>query len=263
MIRNPFSSRTSNLSLEEALELANKHLELARKEGDTARALEISSDAKSLMKDAEKIFASKKVKDPALGKGIANAYHEHGRLLDDLGCHDKAKKSHGKAEKWGYVHVVSRDTGSSQPTATLSVAPSVVAAMHQDSSKSGSDVTHLDHQDHAHVISAKVNNGEPTLNKDVVQIPQRIFDQNITPPVIKYALPEEGERITSTPQLAYCLSLLHPSMLSKEGLDKSERDWLQARVADPDEKERLQTMATDLIRAFVQEGLKKPGVVAE
>ncbi|KAG0011304.1 hypothetical protein BGZ80_000787, partial [Entomortierella chlamydospora] len=257
MLRNLISPRTANLSLEEALELANKRIELAHKEDKAANALELINNAKSLLKDAENIFAT-------LSKGIGNAYHEHGKLLDDLGHHDKAKKSHSKAEKWGYVHVASGRTGSSQPvgksgtihrlllpTAALSVAPDVTTVMRQDSSKT--DTTQLDHQDHA---------SPATPNKDV-QIPQKIFDQNITPPVTKYALPEPNGRIISTPQLAYCLSLLHPSMISKEELDQSECDWLQVRVDDPSEQERFQTMATDVVRAFIQEELKKPGVVAE
>ncbi|KAF9991820.1 hypothetical protein BGZ80_008865, partial [Entomortierella chlamydospora] len=200
----------------------------------------------------ENIFVSKEVKDPALSEGIANAYHEHGTLLDDLGRHDKAKKSHSKAEKWGYVDRVGRDTGSSHPlaksdtvrrsllpTAALPAAPIVAVAMYQDSSKA--DVAQLNHQDH--VLHA-------TPAKDGMQTQQKIFDQNVTPPIAKYALPKPDERITSTPQLAYCLSLLHPSMISKEELDQNECDWLQDGTIDLDEKERLQTMATDLIRAF-------------
>ncbi|KAF9996649.1 hypothetical protein BGZ80_007198, partial [Entomortierella chlamydospora] len=86
---------------------------------------------------------------------------------------------------------------------------------------------------------------------------------NIILPVTKYALPEPNGRITSTLQLAYCLSLLHSSMIPKEELDQSERDQLQVRIDDPDEQQRLQTMATDLVRAFVREELKKLNVVAE
>ncbi|KAG0008134.1 hypothetical protein BGZ80_003822, partial [Entomortierella chlamydospora] len=271
MLRNLFPSRTIDLSLEEALELANKRLELARKD-DTTNALGLLNSAKLLLKDAEHTFASKRINDPALSEGIANAYHEHGRLLDDLGHHDKAKKSHSKAEKWGYVDIVSRHTGSSHPlgksdtirrsllpTAALSIASSVAAVMYRDSSKI--DVTQLNHQDHTlHPTPLEV---KPTPNKDVVHIPQKIFDQNINPPITKYDLPEPNGRISSTPQLAYCLSLLHLSMVSKEELDQNEYAWLQARVDDHDEHERLQTMATDLIRAFVQEGLKKSDVVAE
>ncbi|KAF9992235.1 hypothetical protein BGZ80_008645, partial [Entomortierella chlamydospora] len=193
-------------------------------------------------------------------------------LLNDLGHHDKAKKSHGKAEKWGYVDVVGLDTGSSHPlsksdtirrsflpTAALSVAPIVVAAIYQDNSKK-----RFNHQDHIfHPTPAEVNSSKSTPNKDVVHVSRKIFGQNITPPVAKYVLPEAGECIASTPQLVYCLSLLHPSMISKEELDQSECDWLQAKAADPNEQERLQTMVIDLIRAFVQEGFKKPSVVAE
>ncbi|KAF9993555.1 hypothetical protein BGZ80_008091, partial [Entomortierella chlamydospora] len=246
MLRNLFPSQSSGFSLEETIELVNKRLEDARKENDSAKALELINSAKLLLKDAENIFLSKKVKDRALSESIANAYHEHGTLLDGLGRRGKAKKSQSKAEKWGYVDVVSRDTGSFRPLSDVT------------------DVTQLNNQDHAfHATPAEVNNSKLTPNKDVVQAPQKIFGYNITPPTTKYALPEADQRIASTPQLAYCLSLLHPSMISKEELGQSERDWLQAKDVDPDERERLQTMATDLIRAFVQEGLKKPDVVAE
>ncbi|KAG0008232.1 hypothetical protein BGZ80_003677, partial [Entomortierella chlamydospora] len=271
MLRNPFSSRTSDLSPEEAVELANKRLELARKENDSAKKLGLANSAKSLLKDAEIIFASTKIKDPAFSEGIANAYHKHGALLDELGHHDRAKKSHNKAGKWGYVDAAGRNAGSSHslgkndtihrlllPTAALSIAPSVAAATYQDNFKT--DVTQPTLQDHTPV---KANNDKPAPNKNGMQIQQKIFDQNVTPPIARYALPEAGERIASTPQLAYCLSLLHPSRISKEELDQSECDWLQTRVVDPDEKERLQAMETDMVRTFVQEVLKKPDVVAE
>ncbi|KAF9993846.1 hypothetical protein BGZ80_008008 [Entomortierella chlamydospora] len=159
MIRNFFPSRTSDLSPEEALELVNKRLELARKEDDSAKKLNLINSAKSRLKDAENIFTSTEVKDPALSEGIAHAYHEHGRLLDALGHQGKAKKSHSKAEKWGYVGAIDRDIGSFHPlgksdavrrsllpTAALSAAPIVTVAMYQDSSKA--DVTQRNNQDH-------------------------------------------------------------------------------------------------------------------
>ncbi|KAF9112180.1 hypothetical protein BGX27_003813, partial [Mortierella sp. AM989] len=160
MLRNPFSSRTSDLSLEKNLELANKSLELSRNESDAAKALELANSANLMLKDAEKIFATEKAKDPALGKGIANAYHEHGKLLDDLGHHDKAVKSHSKAEKWGYIKAVNQHTGSSQPV--LSPAG---AATRQPISKS--DVVQLSPQlSTQKVIPTKVSNGKPTSNSD-------------------------------------------------------------------------------------------------
>ncbi|KAG0009678.1 hypothetical protein BGZ80_002163, partial [Entomortierella chlamydospora] len=325
MPRYPFSSRISDLSIEEALDLVNKRLELACQENDSAEALELSKKVKSLLSNAEHIFASKKVKDPALREGIANAYHELGKLLENLGRDGKAKRSYSKAKKWGYVRMARQHTGSLRllgkddtirrlffPRAAPSVAPSITAALSAASSitavisvdpsvaavlsvdpsvaalfvapsvaaalfvappsaaaaiprdNSKTDATQLNHQDHSlHATPDNANNDKPLPNKDAVQIPQKIFDQNINPPVVKYALPEVNGRFTSTPQLAYCLSLFHPSMALEGGLDQSECDWLKARVIDSDEQKRLQTMATDLVRAFVDEGLKKPGVVAE
>ncbi|KAG0019120.1 hypothetical protein BGZ80_006265 [Entomortierella chlamydospora] len=267
---NPFSSRTTGLSPEEVLELANKYLRNAHKEIDNAKALEIISNAKPLMKDLEK--TSRKDKNPVLSEGIGKAYHEHGRLLDDLGYREKARKSYRKAEEWGYVYPVGQHAGPSRPASksgairrsllpkfTLFATPRVVTGIYQGGSKSGPEVIHLDDRD---LTSFKVGNDGPAPNKDV-HIQQKFFNQDITPPVIKYDLPETGAWITSTPQLAYCLSLLDSSMASKEELDQSERVWLDDRVADTDEKERLQTIATDLVRAFAQEGLKKSGVVAE
>ncbi|KAF9346120.1 hypothetical protein BGX26_002396, partial [Mortierella sp. AD094] len=193
---------------------------LARNERDPTRALELSRNAKSMIKVAEKNFVIKKARDPVLRECIANAYREHGKLLDELGHHDKAQKSHSKAETWGNSHVVSQLTGPSQP------AP----------------------------------------NEDAERIPQNHFERDVTPPAAKHDLPKAGECISSTPQLAYCLALISPSLdskESKEGLSKSERDWIQAKVNEPNEQERLQALATHLIRAFIRDELKKLDVVVE
>ncbi|KAG0008553.1 hypothetical protein BGZ80_003304 [Entomortierella chlamydospora] len=187
MFRNLFPSRTCDLSPEEALELVNKRLELARKEDDSAKKLKLINNVKPRLKDTENIFVSKKVKDPALLEGIAHAYHEHETLLDDLGHHGKAKRSHSTAEKWGYVDVLGRDTGSSHPlgksdtvrrsllpTAALSAAPIVAVAMYQDNSKT--DVAQLNNQDHIfHATPAEVNNSRPTPKENGMQIQQKIL----------------------------------------------------------------------------------------
>ncbi|KAG0012653.1 hypothetical protein BGZ80_011600 [Entomortierella chlamydospora] len=273
MIRNPFSSSASKLSLEDVLELANKYIENARKDSDPKEALEHSNNAKALMKDAEKIFATKKVKDSILSKDIANAYHEHGKLLDELGHHDKAQKSHAKAEKWGHVNVVSQHAGPSQSTemnasicrllvsaASFSAAPGVAAIMRLGIS----GATDLNHQQNPRgVVRTVVDNGIPAPNEDSERIRQCHFEWDVTPPAAKYDLQEAGGRISSTPQLAYCLALINPSFASKEGLDQKECDWIQAMANEPDEQKRLQTMATDLVRAFVRDKLKKHVTVAE
>ncbi|KAG0000964.1 hypothetical protein BGZ80_011679 [Entomortierella chlamydospora] len=98
---------------------------------------------------------------------------------------------------------------------------------------------------------------------DVERISRKIFDQNVAPSVVRYTLPDIGGRLTSTSQLAYCLSLLNPSWVSHRELDEIESDWSQSRINDPDERQRLLAIPTDLIKAFVRDELKKPDVVAE
>ncbi|KAF9348407.1 hypothetical protein BGX26_000178 [Mortierella sp. AD094] len=272
MVRGFFSSPRSDLSLEDALDLANEQLDDARKaKNKPTKALSLCNDAKSKIKDAEKIFLAKKTGGLTLHEGIASAYHEHAQLLDDLGYHDKAKKSHSRAEKWGYVQVVSQQSVFPQPgaltssvrrsfcpPAVLAATPSIATATYQGASdpsikSSQAEIT----------LPAETNNPTPQASGAIAQVPERIFHQNIAPPVEKYALPDAGSRLTSTPQLAYCLSLLSTSPVSKEGLDDIEREWSLAKAADSYEQVRLQSMATSLVRAFVRDELKKPDVVAE
>ncbi|KAF9401198.1 hypothetical protein BGX21_002428 [Mortierella sp. AD011] len=140
---------------------------------DSAKALEHTNNAKSLLKHTEHMLASKKVKDPALSEGIANVYHEHGQLLDDMGHYDKAKKSHSKTEKWGYADIANQYTITSQPlgksdteAAALSFMPKTSTAMYQIIT---SDAMQLNRQDHVlHLNPVEVNNGKLTPNKDVV-----------------------------------------------------------------------------------------------
>ncbi|KAF9352578.1 hypothetical protein BGX26_009639 [Mortierella sp. AD094] len=275
MVRNPFSSPTNGLSLEDALELANKYLENARKENNPAKALQLIRNAKSMIKDAERIFAATRVGDPNQDDGIANAYFEHGRLLDDLGYHNKAQKSQSKAEKWGYIHMTSHQIGSSRPSnisspfrrslfppAALSAIPIIAAAIYQGiPDPSIEQPTRQNHTQDA--TSKEIEICILDASQDVVQIPRVIFSQDVASPITKYTLPEVSGRIKSAPQLAYCLSLLDPLLVSEDELDESERNWSQAKFNDPDEQQRLRAMATDVIRAFARDELKKPDVVAE
>ncbi|KAF9392795.1 hypothetical protein BGX21_010940 [Mortierella sp. AD011] len=105
MLRNPFSSSISRLSLVEAVKTANDCLEMARNESDPQKALQLASEAKSKIQEAEKIFATERPGSPALDDGIATVYHEYGKLLDRLRSHDEALESYSNAKKWGYIHV--------------------------------------------------------------------------------------------------------------------------------------------------------------
>ncbi|KAF9360000.1 hypothetical protein BGX26_010837 [Mortierella sp. AD094] len=251
MLANPFLSSRSVLSPQKALELIHFYLENARKAKDPEIALVLCDDAEASLSLMRKI--AKKAQDPQnsadkpLREQIATAYFDHSELLERLGHHDKAQVSYKKAEKWGYVREVQQQSKPSQsshdfssihqalvPRAALSATPS---------------------------ISTPMNQGIPS--RSIAYVPQEIFSKDVSPPVANYDLPESDERITSTPQLAYCLKLLPSPSLFEESLGKAELDWSQAKVHDLDEQGRLRALATDLVREFIRDELKEPSSVTE
>jgi len=93
--------------------------------------------------------------------------------------------------------------------------------------------------------------------------PQAIFTKNIRPPALEVKLPKADERLSTTPQLAACLSLLKHSQLLDDMLEPSAREWLQVTGKDTDEQDRLKILATNVIRAFQREAIKDDKTVAE
>ncbi|KAK3823459.1 MAG: WD40-repeat-containing domain protein [Benniella sp.] len=94
-------------------------------------------------------------------------------------------------------------------------------------------------------------------------IPAYIFGENVPRPAIEFKLPEADERLSSTPQLAYCLELLKIHSSADKHLEPTVLKWLQQTEKDTDEQERLHTMATEVIRAFKRDEIKDAKVVAE
>jgi len=99
--------------------------------------------------------------------------------------------------------------------------------------------------------------------RDITDAPQAIFAKNIRPPAMEAKLPKADERLSSTPQLAGCLSLLKHSQLLDDMLEPPARKWLQAIEKDSDEQDRLKILATNVIRAFQREEIKDEKAVAE
>ncbi|KAF9182136.1 hypothetical protein BGZ49_004758, partial [Haplosporangium sp. Z 27] len=253
---------------------ANAELENARNENNSKKAIDLLQNAKLKIQKAEKSFSSARAKEPSLDDGIpsdiASAYHEYGELLDKLGRSEMAQESHSKAQEWGYIHVVSGHTLSPQTNdsdssnqlsghlGSLSVATSSVAINRQisDSSMIHSSTGNLTQE----MTTTKIERTIATPIGNIDHVPSGIFEKDVDPPIIKYTLPEIGGRITSIPQLVYCLGLL---TTTSEELDLKEREWIQKMKEDVDEKERLEDMTTDLIRAFVRDELQKQAEVDE
>jgi len=85
----------------------------------------------------------------------------------------------------------------------------------------------------------------------------------VDPPAIEYHLPGSDERLTNTPQLAYCLYLLNAHHSPDDTLDPTAHNWLNTIEGDADEQDRLKTMATEVIKAFKRDELKDAKTVAE
>jgi hypothetical protein len=101
-------------------------------------------------------------------------------------------------------------------------------------------------------------------HRNIATIPSHIFAENAPPPpTIEFKLPQIDERIISTPQLAYCLSIMQASKSSDDQFEPDVQEWLHAIKSDIDEQERLQTLVTDVIRAFKRDELKDAKAIAE
>ncbi|KAF8923146.1 hypothetical protein BGZ47_005022, partial [Haplosporangium gracile] len=101
-----------------------------------------------------------------------------------------------------------------------------------------------------------------TIDIDVSVIGD-FFVQDKNPPVIEYKLPEPDERLVNTHQLVYCLGLLKAPPSSEDLRQNSALSWVQATRNNEDEQERLNTLTTNLVRAFIRDELKGPAAIAE
>ncbi|KAI8600638.1 hypothetical protein EDD21DRAFT_354377 [Dissophora ornata] len=108
MLSSPFSPWRSVLTPETALNLANIHLENARKTTSPELTLALCNDAESALArirtSARKTYvSSSRDEDRALCNEIATTYFELGKLLEGLGRRIKAQTCYKNEEKWGYV----------------------------------------------------------------------------------------------------------------------------------------------------------------
>ncbi|KAF9207739.1 hypothetical protein BGZ49_010640, partial [Haplosporangium sp. Z 27] len=257
-------SHSSKHTLQEELALANSDLEHARQQSDHKKALKLADSAISKIQSAEKMFTTSRKSEPTLDDGIANAYHEHGQLLEKLGHSSKAETSYTKAIKWDRSHEVSRyslSTAASSSIAVSVAASGISTVSHQIESRSS--VVSFKDNIVSEASPSKVKDVMNTITGDTERIPHTIFNNNVAPPNAKYDLPGIGGLIASTPQLTYCLQLMHPLSISDEEFSSDERRWSQAKIENPGEQERLQAMTTDLIREFAGDQLKNQPEVDE
>jgi len=106
MLSSPLSPWRSVLSPQAALDLANAHLENARKAKTSELALSFCNDAQTALDRIrtsvrKALVSSVSDKDRAMRNEIASNYFEIGELLDNWKLHGKAQTCYKDSEKWG------------------------------------------------------------------------------------------------------------------------------------------------------------------
>ncbi|KAF9350163.1 hypothetical protein BGX34_001378 [Mortierella sp. NVP85] len=219
------SSPRGSLSLQQALDLTNIYLENARNTRDPTIALVLCHDTEVSLSHVKR--AAKYTGDKTMREGIATAYIELGDLLDKQGHRDEAQIFRKKSEKWGALY----STADTAPDKTSQIP-------------SGS-VNHI------------------KQGADIATISENIFTTNVRPPTIVFNPPDPDSRLNDTIQLATCLGLLKASYQPDDILDPVTRNWLLLTINEQDEKDRLNTLATDVIRAFKRDEFKDAKSVTE
>ncbi|KAK3816653.1 MAG: hypothetical protein J3Q66DRAFT_441040 [Benniella sp.] len=242
------SSPRGNLSFEQVIHLTNIYLENAAKSTDPEIVLVLCHDTEVSLAHVKK--AAKNNNDKTMSERIAAVYVDLGDVLDDQGHRDEAQAFYKKSEKWGgRVHASGKLTYPSRSFSIVHSTNSVKSSLHVTGPI---NTIHISTPQSLH----KQLSGATT-------IPEDIFPRNLSLPTITFAAPEPDSRLNDTRQLACCLGLLQSSVETDDILDLGARNWLQVTRNESDEKERLKTLATDVIRAFKRDEFKDAKVVTE
>ncbi|KAK3824922.1 MAG: WD40-repeat-containing domain protein [Benniella sp.] len=241
------SSSRGALSLPQKLRLSKFYLENAHKESDAKVALVFCYDAELTLSSLKK--AARNTLKQTVREEIADVYTDLGNLMDSLGNRREARDFHKKAEVWRgrasepTVPALVRSNSAPQP-ANVGL-PSTPAAR----------------------VNSPIIKPPPRLSRfrgiGVATSLQHIFSRNLGPPAIGFKPLEPDARLEGIRQLALCLGLLKNSQEIDDTMDPIALNWLESTKDDPDEQERLRTLATDVVRAFKREELKDAKAVTE
>ncbi|KAK3823469.1 MAG: WD40-repeat-containing domain protein [Benniella sp.] len=246
MFRGAAPSRIP-LSPQQSLECANVCLATAHKTKDLEVAQELCHDAGAMLaqiKRASTLASLEPTTAQTFRERITVTYSDLGDLQDSLGQSDKARASYRNAEQW---------RGNTQKTGRLSQPKTTRSVKNTSLNTADATATNQPPQ----------NSQTEKQNDAIVHIPPQIFVENTQPSALVVNLPEPDERIGSTIELAYCLSLLQSTFKPDEIVDITTRNWFQSTAENNDEQERLKLLATDVIREFKRDELKDTTAITE
>ncbi|KAF9353827.1 hypothetical protein BGX34_011352, partial [Mortierella sp. NVP85] len=243
------SSPRAGLSSQQVLDLANVYLENARKAVDPNIALVLCHDTEVSMSQVKR--AARHTNDTNMHEDIAAIYIELGDFLDARGRKNEAQAFYKKSVKWGgRTPDSNRSRNSSGPTSSAYSIKSAIQSADIPVGKLSPP-------------PSKSPNKQPRLNTANVAMAKHIFPRNVRPPIIPFHPPEPDTRLSDTRQLAYCLGLLQANIEPDDILEPAAQNWVLSTKNEPDEEERLKTLATDVIRAFKRDEFKDAKSVTE
>ncbi|KAF9349372.1 hypothetical protein BGX34_001837, partial [Mortierella sp. NVP85] len=246
------SSPRASLSLQQALDLAHVYLDNARKAIDPNIALVLCHDTEMSLSQVKR--ASKHADDANMREDIAAIYIELGDFLDTQDRKSEAQAFYKKSIKWGgRIPGPNRPRNPSRPASTAYSIKSTVQSADPPVDKPSPLSPASDLSPHK----------QPPANAIHVTMAKHIFPRNVRPPTIEFNPPEPDSRLSDTHQLACCLGLLQADIEPEEIMDLTARNWVISTKSDSDEKERLKSMATDVIRAFKRDEFKDAKSVTE
>ncbi|KAK3813183.1 MAG: WD40-repeat-containing domain protein [Benniella sp.] len=232
------ASPRGNLSLQQTLDLANLYLENASKSKDPDITLVLCHDTEVSLTHVKK--AAKVNDDESMHERIATVYVSLGNLLDSNGHRDEAQAFYKKSGKWGgRAQKSGQSAHPSRPTSVSSTDTTIHKPLPRPS-----------------VSPLKQGSNTATALRNV-------FPTNVRPPTMVFSPLEPDSRLNDTPQLACCLALLQSSYQPDDLIDPIARNWLRSTKNEPDEQERLKTLATDVVRAFKRDEFKNAKSVTE
>ncbi|KAF9096449.1 hypothetical protein BGX27_001128 [Mortierella sp. AM989] len=277
------SSKRKPLAPRNELRLIEIYLEQSRaasKEEEREVALVLCEEAEASLSKMKNCMKAAEVRDDTnLRRGVASAFFELSKLLDELNERARAKEICSKAHDWGYPEIEKLAVSDSPFLETIgSIAneysPQVLAATADQPQQQITDETDLppmtkgsnEDQQRPKSRDSVMNKPAPgtsaTKNVDKY-IDGDFFAQDRAPPIIESKLPKPDERLDTTHQLVYCLGLLKNPPSSDDPHRDSVLQWVKATLVNEDEQERLNTLTTNLVRVFIRDEIKGPTAIAE
>ncbi|KAF9180883.1 hypothetical protein BGZ51_005818 [Haplosporangium sp. Z 767] len=240
----------------DALKLARTNIEAAQEaRGAKNKVIKHYRIAKNVLAKVDAVKA-----DTSSLKEVVAAFQDLAEVLDNSGVQvqEKAAKCRQRADtlKLELDRRIKINDAVIAPALIvpgfpLAIAQSIIGFMNAStgvSSPSGSITSPV----------SSINASTTTF----IKAPLLFFIKDVSPAPYICQLPDPGEQLHTTSQLAYCLALLQDSTV-EDDLSPDSLKWRYSTLKNSDEKGRLETLAVQIIGTFVGNTMKDAAAVDE